>query len=405
MVVAIEVDGRSVQVATGVSVLRACWEAGAYVPALCAHPDLVGCSAGCGPGSRRSADSGTAPGSAGILPAPTGSGTILAEGPPLGIWQEAAASNQASLADGCCGLCLVECSDREEPVLACTLPVADGMRIRTRGARLEEIRRKRLSAVLEFHPHVCLTCPQRDGCDRTDCTFGLVPAERCCERFGRCEVQQVADFIGIAPDTPRYRPAGLPSWTGDSVLRMELDRCVGCQRCVEACNGRMGHGALMAHPVSNRLLAAPRAGATGLFRDSGCKFCGACVEVCPAGAILPQGPNGSRWLATVRAKLGLTAPPAPPRKTLAFDRPTVEAVPELSGVYRLFDSAGRVTLIEGAVALRQALLGELEGREGVAAFDFEEAPMFTQRATELLAMHLKEHGKLPTGNDLDDDLF
>jgi NADPH-dependent glutamate synthase beta subunit-like oxidoreductase len=37
--------------------------------------------------------------------------------------------------------------------------------------------------------------------------------------------------------------------------------------------------------------------------------------------------------------------------------------------------------------------------------EYEEAPMYTQRESELLQHFLQEHGRLPAGNDLGDDLF
>jgi len=36
---------------------------------------------------------------------------------------------------------------------------------------------------------------------------------------------------------------------------------------------------------------------------------------------------------------------------------------------------------------------------------YEEAPMYTQRESELLQHFLQEHRRLPSGNDLSDDLF
>ena len=47
-----------------------------------------------------------------------------------------------------------------------------------------------MKAILGDHPHVCLTCPQRDGCSRDDCMYGNPPEDRCCGEFGRCEIAE-----------------------------------------------------------------------------------------------------------------------------------------------------------------------------------------------------------------------
>ncbi|UCC18063.1 MAG: (2Fe-2S)-binding protein, partial [Dehalococcoidales bacterium] len=39
--ITVTIDGREIQTTEGTTVLRAAQEAGIYIPALCAHPDLV----------------------------------------------------------------------------------------------------------------------------------------------------------------------------------------------------------------------------------------------------------------------------------------------------------------------------------------------------------------------------
>ncbi len=61
--------------------------------------------------------------------------------------------------------------------------------------------------------------------------------------------------------------------------------------------------------------------------------------------------------------------------------------------------------IAGAPDLRQALEEQLKSNTQARYFMYEEAPMYTQRESELLQHFLQEHGRLPSGNDLSDDLF
>lgn len=353
--ICITIDGKQINAVHGQSIIEAAWGSGIYIPSLCAHPDLSPTSA-----------------------------------------QEK------------CGLCFVEC-DGMETVMACTTKVKDGMTIKTVSARINTLRKINLSKILASHPHVCLTCPQRDGCDRTECTFGIIPEERCCERFGQCEVQQVSDYIGIPENTPAYHYHKLPIWNRDPVIYLNLNRCIGCQRCVDVCSNVMGYNVLTPFNCDSLLLVKPKASLNGNtdagFKTSQCKFCGACVEVCPAGAILECGPNGKRWIGKAKSKLNLTPMPLPPRATFPFNPETIKTVPNVPGIYRLWDREGMLFLIEGTPSLRQSLEEKLAKETGITECNFEEVQMYTQRVNELLAAYLQEHGKLPKGNDLDDDLF
>jgi ferredoxin len=273
------------------------------------------------------------------------------------------------------------------------------MAVVTTGERLAGERGKALANLLEHHPHACLTCPERAGCDRLTCSMGVPPAERCCERFGECEIGQVAECVGIPASTPRYRPRDLPVFSRDAVLHLFLDRCISCMRCVDACVSVKGNDALTWLELVEGIFVGPSQGAG--FKEAGCKFCGACVEVCPGGAMLEQGPKGRNWRVVTRRKLGFKPMVLPPRRHLSLVAEAVHGVPAAPGAFRLFDADGQVFLIEGAADLQAALSAEVAAGRAVF-FDYAEAQMFTQRANELLSEHLKEHGKLPPGNDLDD---
>lgn len=129
--------------------------------------------------------------------------------------------------------------------------------------------------------------------------------------------------------------------------------------------------------------------------------------VCPSGALAAEGAAGAAWLAKRRGRTTLHAPVLPPEDLPAFTAEAVALVPAKEGVFRLFSPAGEVLQISGVPDLKAALTGALAGRHAVdvAAFTFEEEPMYTQRESELLALHLQAHGALPRGNDMPVDLF
>jgi hypothetical protein len=94
-----------------------------------------------------------------------------------------------------------------------------------------------------------------------------------------------------------------------------------------------------------------------------------------------------------------------PEPWLEFDQGHVATVSPAEGVYQLLDGERHVLRIAGAPDLRQAPEEQLKSNPEARYFIYEEAPMYTQRESEMLQHFLQEHGRLPAGNDLGDDLF
>jgi hypothetical protein len=131
------------------------------------------------------------------------------------------------------------------------------------------------------------------------------------------------------------------------------------------------------------------------------------VIVCPTGALRAVGERGASWLAGRREPSSLCEAVLPPVKQDEIDSSALARVPEGPGVFQLMDAQGRVLRISGAPALRKALAKALEeqGAAGASGFVVEVEPLYTQRESELLALYAQEHGELPPGNDMGDDLF
>ena len=68
---------------------------------------------------------------------------------------------------GACRLCVVEIDDMRGFSTACTVPVSDGMVVRTETEALQNMRREILSLILSEHPYTCLVCERRADCDDT----------------------------------------------------------------------------------------------------------------------------------------------------------------------------------------------------------------------------------------------
>ena len=279
--VSITLNGSTCEVEEGATILSAASANGVYIPSLCSHPDLPPFK---------------------DLPLATqifrGETSYVNEPPPEN-GSDQQANPQSSIvnpqSEGC-GLCVVEVDGRPEPVRACQTPVTAGMSIRTESEVLKELRRTSLMKILSRHPHACLTCAQREGCSLEDCSTNVPKEERCCNQFHNCELRKVAEYVGIKEETPRYRPAKLPVLEDEPLIARDFNLCIDCARCVRVCNQVRGVEALGIVHNGGRLIVGSIA---PTLLESACKFCGACVEVCPTGCLTDKGARtGDRehWL-------------------------------------------------------------------------------------------------------------
>lgn len=242
------------EVAQGLSILEAARQNDIYIPSLCYHPDL--------PPSRK-----------------------LKATDAIYRGNEKIVGDEPQKEFEGCNLCLVEVEGQQDLVPACDTIVAEGMKVFTDTERVLEARREKLMRILAKHPHACLICLQKEGCTREPCSTDVPVAERCCPKFGNCELQKVAEYIGIRKDTPRYIPANLPVVEDEPLFVRDTNLCIGCTRCVRVCQELRGVKALGFVYKNGEVFVgtiAPN------LKDSACKFCGACVEVCPTGALMDK---------------------------------------------------------------------------------------------------------------------
>ncbi|MDO8786087.1 MAG: FAD-dependent oxidoreductase, partial [Syntrophales bacterium] len=101
-----------------------------------------------------------------------------------------------------------------------------------------------------------------------------------------CELRKLAKYVGMRVDISPYAVKGLPVVADEPLFKRDYNLCIGCTRCVRVCNEVRGIGALTFTTVDGSLIVGA---AEPTLKDSGCKFCGACVEVCPTGALTDKG--------------------------------------------------------------------------------------------------------------------
>lgn len=202
--VTLTIDGRTVTVPAGTSVMRAAAEIGGAIPKLCATDNVE--------------------------------------------------------AFGSCRMCLVEIEGARGLPASCTTPVAAGMVVKTQTPRLEKIRRGVMELYISDHPLDCLTCSANNDCELQDTAaqvglrdvrygyagenhLGQAPdlsnpyfafdASKCivCSRCVRaCE--EVQGTFALTIEGRGFDSGVSAGAAKDDFLSSE---CVSCGACVQAC--------------------------------------------------------------------------------------------------------------------------------------------------------------------------
>lgn len=163
---------------------------------------------------------------------------------------------------GGCRLCVVEIQGTDEVQTACTTKVELGMIIKTKSERLDKMRRLSMELMLANHVDDCTTCP----------------------KYLKCELQSLIQYLGVSTSRLRRTLNTVQVDTGNPLIIRDLNRCIACGRCVRACRDIRGVGILgFDKNEEDRTYVGVKDELS--LTDANCCFCGACVEVCPTGAL------------------------------------------------------------------------------------------------------------------------
>jgi formate dehydrogenase (NADP+) beta subunit len=163
-----------------------------------------------------------------------------------------------------CRLCVVEIEGNRNPIASCSTPAAEGMKVTTKTEKLERLRKLALELLLSGHPQDCGTC----------------------NKYLNCELQSLKQYLTIEGLKVRIRSKPFPIIRDNPLFVHDFSRCVLCGRCVRACHELRGAGVLFYKKRGKENYIGTASGLP--LAESGCRFCGACAEVCPTGAIMDK---------------------------------------------------------------------------------------------------------------------
>ncbi len=226
----ITIDNRALRAQKGMTILQVAERNDIYIPTLCAHKDLT----------------------------------------PFGG----------------CRMCIVEVEKMRGLPTACTTPAEEGMVVRTHTAQVHAVRLEILQLILSEHTSSCLICDEKEECKRFATTIrkaGVTTGCRYCPNDQQCELQKVAEKLELKEINYPIYYRNLPVEKDDPFFDRDYNLCILCGRCVRMCQDVRTAGTLAFTQRGRLTVVGPAFHRSHM--DAGCEFCGACVSVCPTGAL------------------------------------------------------------------------------------------------------------------------
>jgi predicted molibdopterin-dependent oxidoreductase YjgC len=224
------INNQSITTQTGRTILDVAKENGIYIPTLCAHPELV--------------------------------------------------------SYGGCRLCIIELEGKKGYPTACTTLAEEGITIRTETQTIQEMRKDLIQLILSEHPSACLICEEIEGCTGFQDTIrkvGVTTGCRWCPKDKDCELQRVVEYLEVNELILPGLYRNLPLEKYDPFFDRDYNLCIYCGRCVRICTEFRKSNILSLKQRGKLTTIGPAFDENHI--EAGCEFCGACVSVCPTGAM------------------------------------------------------------------------------------------------------------------------
>jgi len=174
---------------------------------------------------------------------------------------------------GACRVCLVEIEGERNLQPSCAFPVRPGMKVRTHSPTVRKARRTVVELLLSDHPSDCTTCA----------------------RNGNCELQALAEELGLREVRVRVEPPGREVDDSSPAVVRDPDKCILCRRCIETCAQIQGVSTLRIKGRGyDSIIGAPFDLPMG---HALCVYCGQCINRCPTGALTEKSHIPLVWAA------------------------------------------------------------------------------------------------------------
>jgi len=248
--VTINIDNQLLEVDKGLTILQAAEQNNIYIPTLCDHRDLT----------------------------------------PFGG----------------CRMCIVEVEGMRGFPTACTTPVEQEMIIRTHTAQVQSVRMEILQLILSEHTSSCLICEEKEECKNFMGTIrkaGVTTGCRYCPNDKQCELQEVVEKLGVKEISYPIYYRNLRVEKDDPFYDRDYNLCILCGRCIRMCQEIRNANTLTFKQRGRHTVIGPAYDRTHL--EAGCEFCGACVSVCPTGALSEKV---SKWEGKAEREVITTCP-------------------------------------------------------------------------------------------------